>query len=238
MLRRLWVVIGLGAMAVGPAMPDLVNVTAVDSSVSGSGYVAYFCGITTPGCTYYPGIGYMLNVPYSFSGVNSGFGSAESPPWGPVSGYAGVNTTTTADSLAIMLMGGHSDYAAPFYGNTENASVSVSFDLTEQSLIQLTGYPDPNVTAELLDSNGNVILALPFPSSPTLLLPGSYLLDASAASNTFGAFGGQISVIDFNENLTANFTPVPVPEPRFAFLATLLATMLGGFAASRRRRVS
>jgi hypothetical protein len=155
----------------------------------------------------------------------------ESPPWGYVYGYAARRTIATADTLEIDLTGGHSAYYAPHYGWSEQASASISFDLTEQSLIQLSGSAD---TAELLDSNGNVILTLPFPSSPTLLSPGNYFLDASAASSGLGGFASDVSEIDFNTSLYASFTSVAVPEPRGTLLAALLASMLGGYVMSRR----
>ncbi len=242
MLSRLLLLTGLGLIGSGCALPDLINVSA-GSSVSGSGYLAFFCGVTTPGCVIPPGI---ATYTYSFNnGSGTSSVSSSNPPWGPVSGIAGVNTPSTPDSLDIDLFGEHAAQSAPFYGGNESASVSVTFDLTEASLMQLSiqGFTDTTVTSysdELLDSHGNVILSPPFgfTNSSTLLAAGTYTWDVSLAGGGTGSFCGSCSQTDFDFRIDANFAPVPTPEPRGAVVGALVALMFGCLVAARRRRIA
>lgn len=167
MLRSLCFVIGLGLLGIRPALPDIVDVT-VNGSVSGSGFLTIACALSTPGCIAGPG-GDFLTVPYSFSGTNTELGAfsdsgstvsttgIDFPYPALAQGYADQDTTATADALDITLTGGHSASGAPFYGGSENDNISVSFDLTGESLVQLSGGIPSNsapTTGELLDSDG------------------------------------------------------------------------------------
>jgi hypothetical protein len=240
MLPRLLLLTGLGFIGSGCALADVINVSA-GSSVSGSGYLEFFCGVTTPGCVIPPGI---ATYTYSFSdGTGTNSVSSSIPPWGPVSGNAGVNTPSTPNSLDIDLFGYHAAQNAPFYGGNESASASVIFDLTEASLMQLSiqASTDTTVTSfsdELLDSNGNVILSPPFgfTNSSTLLPAGSYTWDVSLAGGGMGAFCGSCDQVDFDLRIDASFAPVPTPEPRGEVVGALVALIFGCLVAARRRR--
>jgi hypothetical protein len=73
MMRRLLLLIGLGSLAIGPALPDIIDV-AVNGSVSGSGELTFACAPVTPGCASNRVSGYFLSIPYSFSGTNTQLG--------------------------------------------------------------------------------------------------------------------------------------------------------------------
>jgi hypothetical protein len=241
MLQRLLFLTGLGFIGSGCALPDIINVSA-GSSVSGSGYLTFFCGLGTPGCVIPPGI---ATYTYSFSnGTGTHSVSSSNPPWGPVTGFAGVNTPSTPDSLDIDLFGSHVAENAPFYGGNESASASVVFDLTEASLMQFSiqAFTDTTVTSysdELLDSHGNVILSptFGFTNSSTLLAAGSYTWDVSLAGGGTGAFCGSCDLEDFDFRLDTSFAPVPTPEPRGAVVSAIVALMFGCLVAARRRRI-
>jgi hypothetical protein len=251
MTRRLSLLIGLASLGAGSALSDIVNV-AVSGAASGSGSLTVACALSTAGCVHLPDVGDFLTVQYSFTGTSgavantfttSGSGTTlaatgiDFPYPAQAQGFAGQQTSFTADSLDINLTGGHSAFFAPFYGGSEQAGVIVSFDLTEESLLQLTGdFGSVDVSSELLDSRGNVILKNPFPNSSTVLPPGSYQLDASASGGSSGAFGMNSDVVDFNTSLDAVFTPVTVPEPRETFVGVLFGAMLGGYVFSRLPR--
>jgi|HubBroStandDraft_4_1064222.scaffolds.fasta_scaffold239523_2 hypothetical protein len=242
MLPRLLLLTGLGLIGSGRALPDVIDVSAT-SSVSGSGYLEFFCGVTTTGCVIPPGI---ATYTYSFSnGTGTNSVSSSNPSWGPVSGNASVNTPSTLDSLDIDLFGNHTAEITPFYGGNESASTSVTFDLTEASLMQLSiqAFTDTTVTSysdELLDSHGNVILSPPFgfTNSSTLLAAGSYTWDVSLAGGGMGEFCGSCDQTDFDFQLDATFAPVPTPEPRGAGVGALVALMFGCLVAARRRRIA
>jgi hypothetical protein len=240
MLTRLLLLTGLGLIGSGCAFPDVIDVSAT-SSVSGSGYLEFFCGVTTSGCVIPPGI---ATYTYSFSdGTGTNSVSSSNPFWGPVSGNASVDTPSTPNSLDIDLFGEHTAQNAPFYGGNESASTSVTFDLTEASLMQLSiqAFTDTTITSysdELLDSHGNVILSPPFgfTNSSTLLAAGTYTWDVSLAGEGFGAFCGSCDQMDFNFQLDTSFAPVPTPEPRGTVVGALFALMFGCLVAERRRR--
>jgi len=91
--------------------------------------------------------------------------------------------------LDITLQGSH-DVGGVFASASceENDGISVLFGLTEQSVIDLSGFdggPGP-IAGQLLDSHGNVILAIPanVGSISLVLEPGSYQLDASAEGSS------------------------------------------------------
>jgi len=241
MLRRFFLVIGLGSLAVISALADIVNVS-LNGSVSGYVEVTVGCAPVTPGCVQTP-YGDFLTVSDSFSGTGSASGSAVDPFNSDISMAASADQSITAtpDALAISMEGFISGLATGYSGANLNDSVAVSFTLTQESEVQLTDnpfYPQYfSNSGELLDSTGNVILVVPsFPSvsASTVLQPGTYQLDDSMV-----AFApGNYTYLDeeFGLDMNASFTPV-VPEPRWAILAPLLATMLGGFVVSRRRRL-
>jgi hypothetical protein len=251
MLRRVFFAIGLGSLAIGPALADIINVT-VNGSVSGSGGVAAQCINPAPECVQINPDFYAEFFPFSFSVTNTqlGFfsasGSATATGSNIGEGYGGSveaetdqNTAATANTLDIALSG-FCSYQARAADCTANDSIAVSFNLTQESEIQLTasvpGFSPGN--GELLDSKGNVILVIP-PFGPfsvsTVLQPGTYQLDESVMGSAFGSFGSVSH--DFGTAVNASFTPV-VPEPRWVIIATLLATMFGGYVVSCRRRVA
>ena len=241
MLRSLCIVTVLGVIA-GTALPDVIDVT-VNGSVSGSGSYVVGCALSTPGCVATPG-GDFLNFPYSFSGTNTELGafsaSGTTTPAG-MEGFADQNTVATADALEISLTGGYSASGVPFYSGSENNSISLSFDVTEESVVQLLGggvLGSASNAGELLDSDGNVILTLPLDtlSVSTIVQPGMYQVEAAAQGTSNGSFGANADVTNLELYLTADITPVP--EPPGALVAALLAAMLGGYVVSRRRLVS
>jgi hypothetical protein len=234
----------------GIALPDIVNVT-VNGSLSGSGNIAVACGLATPGCEPdgFPDI-FLLTVPFSFSDINSTLGpfnasgtaNLPSPFSGSVTGFGYESTTATAQALAITLGGGYSS-SGIFYSlsTSGNDTISVGFDLTEESLMQLTEWDDLLVPAagELLDSQGNVLLEIPPAggSASLVLEPGEYQLNASAAGYASYYFLDQLYP-SFALGLNADFTPVPTPEPRWTILAALLSIVLGRWVVYRLYRAS
>jgi hypothetical protein len=245
MLRSLCIVTVLGVIA-GSALPDVIDVT-VNGSVSGSGSYVVACALSTPGCVATAG-GDFLNVPYSLSGTNTllgAFSASGSTPFmdSPgMEGFADQNTAATADSLEISLTGGYSANGLPFYSGSENNSITLSFDVTEESVVQLLGggvLGSASNAGELLDSDGNVILTLPLDtlSVSTIVQPGMYQVEAAAGGSSGGSFGENADVTNLELYLTADITPA-VPEPPGALVAALMAAMFGGYLVSRRRLVS
>ena len=247
MLRYFCMMIGVVALGIGPALPDVIDVT-VDGTGSGSGDLQYVCSLVTPGCVQNDGGPPLFTVPYSFSRTNTllgafdASGGAGSFPWS-VDGFADQNTVATSHSVFVTLTGGYSA-TAPFYSTSESDNISVSFDVTQESVIQLSGVLLLGSAAnagELLDSDGNVILTVPLaPGSEPItavVQPGMYQVDASADASSNGSFADNLSVTNLRLLMEADVTPV-VPEPRWTVFAALLATVLGGYAVSRRRRAS
>jgi hypothetical protein len=250
-MHRSFLVIGLGLLAIGPILADIVNVT-VNGSVSGSGSVTTYCLV--PECMT-PDSGQFTSFPFSFSATNtqlglfaaSGGASSTGPPeTDPASVQADLfeNTTATADALEITLSQDVNSGGVAFSADaTLNESIAVSFNLTEESKIQLSdifgGDGSPTNSVDLLDSKGNVILVVPcgmFSCSTvsTVLPPGTYQLDESFDND--GSVRGEGGEEDFSSDLNAGFTPV-VPEPRWTIIATLLVALLGGYVMSRRETV-
>lgn len=256
MLRPLFLLIGLGSLALGIALPNVMDVT-VDGSVSSSGLVSAVCALGTPNCV--PGSPPLLTVPYSFSGTNTQLGaftdswSASTPIGGLVLSYADETTSVCiaqppvgcgpfggGDTLYVELTGGH-DAAAVAWTAQEAESITVSFDLTEESVVTL--YPSvlfgtASNGGQLLDSNGDVLLTAPLEgtSASITLQPGMYQLDASVSG---GALGGELqsgNTTDSLMYLDAQFNPVPTPEPRGVAGAALLVIMACGYVAYRRHR--
>jgi hypothetical protein len=251
MMHRLLLVIGLGVVAIGPTLADVVDVT-VNGSISGSGYVTTYCLV--PECDAFFNNGQFATFPFSFSATNitqlgvfgaSGGASSTGPPeTDPASIQASVseNTTATADALEITLSQDTAPSDLAIAGFSLNDVIAVSFNLTEESKIQLTDDIGGELSVfsnsvELLDSTGNVILVGPcevFGCSVSMVLPpGTYQLDDQMFNS-----GGSLGSFDqfFSADLNASFTPV-VPEPRWTIIATLLAALLGGYVMSRRETV-
>ena len=248
-MRRCFVLMGLAILAAAPALPDVIDVT-VNGSVSGSGTVLVACNpMYTAGCMQYGGGPYSVYLPYSFSGTNTQL-SGGTPPEG--TGYAEENTslctgcgplsipgvtTFGGDDLDVQLTGGHSAVGYSYFAE-EAADVSISFDLTEESVVTLFKITlRGSSSSELLDPNGNVILSLTMDgAASTILLPGAYQLDDAGQGSSFGAFPEPGDVIDLNQDMYAEFAPVPTPEPRGAVFGAL-ALMLLAFPLLRRRCV-
>ncbi len=254
MMHRLFLVIGLGALVIGPTLADVVNVT-VNGSLSGSGSVTTPC--LTLECEAIFNNGQFATFPFSFSVPNitqlGAFGASggASSPGPPETNIASIqaseseNTTAAADALEITLsQDAATGDVAEFADFNLNASIAVSFNLTDESKIQLTNNVGAETSAfsnsvELLDSKGNVILVVPcgdFACSTisTVLSPGMYQLDDQMDNS--GASRGDLDQ-PFSADLNASFTPV-VPEPRWTIIATLLAALLGGHGMTRRRTSS
>lgn len=247
-MRRLFVLLGLAALAAAPALPDLIDVI-VSGTVSSSGYISAVCGLATPGCIAGGnGAPNLLTVPYSFSATNTQLGAfsqswlAENPIAGSITSYADEDTsvclascppTGMGDAIEVELSGGHS--GGLFYSAFEAADVSISFDLTEESEATLYTAVEPSSGA-LLDSNGNVILPIPLDGPASALLqPGTYQLNDSAGGGSQEPYL-MGNVTDFQTYLYADFVPVPTPEPRGAIFAAAFAMIAGGCVLSRRRR--
>ncbi len=240
-MRRLLLIIGFGLTATGTALPDIINVS-VDATRLGSGNVETPCAGPQPGCFqgfggYYQFASYSMGGSTTELGSVSVGGSAQNTAGivpGSVNAYASETTTSTPDSLAISLNAYDSGFGWGSVGSA-SGSVSVSFDLTAESLLQLTGmdfYSHTSFT-QLLDSSGDTILSLQYGSgsASTVLQPGTYEMSAFAS----GSSSGQLSLfIYFGSQLTATFTPV-VPEPRTSVFAALLAALLAGLWISRHR---
>jgi hypothetical protein len=247
MPARLFVIVGLGLLGAGSAFSDVVDVT-VNGSVSGSGGVVGICPVFPPNppppeCNS-PGPNpnlYYENFPFSFSGTNSQLGafdlSGRAGP-DPVSIFADANqmSKATSDALEISVGGLYSEASVGGYDVTLNDAIAVSFNLTQESEVELTNClplvdPSFSLSSALLDSKGNVILQVqPFGGSPcggssvsTVLQPGRYQLDESVMGSAFG--GSFSSSQAFGFDLQATFTPV-VPEPRWAVLGTVLTLLL------------
>jgi hypothetical protein len=193
---------------------------------------------------------YLETVPYSYSATNTQLGTAFE-----ISGYA-VGTapgalgsleyhgfqevTATADSLDIALEAGQMPDGVLSWDGTAAETISLGFELTEESVIQLDVSPFGPLgtnSGDLLDSQGNVIFAMPFPfgSASAVLAPGTYYMDASVGGSANGFMGNGDNIEDFAWMLNSSFTPVATPEPPAAFVAALAAMMLGGYEISRRR---
>ncbi len=250
-LRTWCILLGLGLLVVSPALPDIVNVT-VKGSVSGDGSMDIACGLATPGCMEVaPGI-YLLEASYSFADTNTALGdfddsgeaSLGAPFSGSVESDASQSATATAQSLDITLEGNQNVSGFYAHASTEqNDSISVLFDLTEESEIQLSGFTEGLsgfFASQLLDSHGNVILVIPSGngSASTLLEPGMFQLDASEDDGESGFEGESFGNGGFELDLQADFVPVPTPESRGVILAALLSLVLGGSVVYRRRRAS
>lgn len=248
------------SLATIPALADLVNVS-VNGTVSASGSVSAVCNPNddTPGCM--PGGGGvppLVTTPFSFSASDTLLGSF-SQSWsattiigGLVQPFADENTSlclappssgcppASGDGLYVELTGGHSG-AAISYTTQETEMMTMNFQLTDPTDVTLySSVPLGSTTngGEILDSSGtNVLLSVPLNSDASTFLPaGSYELYVSDSGQASGSLFEPGSVTDSQLYLTAQFAPVPTPEPRTASITALLSAAVCGFMLRRRRR--
>jgi hypothetical protein len=246
---------GICSLAAIPALADLVNVT-VNGTVSASGSVSAVCNPNddTPGCM--PGgngVPPLVTTPFSFSGSGSQSWSATTTIGiGSVQPFADENTSlclaspsvscppASGDGLYVNLTGGHSALAIS-YSTLETEMVTMSFQLTDPTDVTLySSVPLGNATngGEILDSSGTqVLLSVPLDGDASTFLPaGSYQLYVSDSGGAFGSSFQSSSITDSQLYLTAQFAPVPTPEPRAASIVTLLFGAVFGSLLRRRRR--
>lgn len=252
MSRKLFLIVGLTALSISPAIADVIEVT-VDGSVSGSGTATTDCGLLSPEppeCVPSPGGPPVDAVSYSFASTNTQLGTfsdsgSATGVNGSAEGQASQDVTAMSDSIGITLSASHTIQGAVlYYSGTESDSVTVDFDLTSLSEASLSGsgFIEPGMFApaagELLDSNGNVILTVPnSPAGVTVLLqPGLYELSTGAqVFPTGGGPSGGGTFTDLQLDFGGTFTPVP--EPRGALFAVLFFGLLVARFVSRRRAV-
>ena len=231
MLRRLRILLALGFLIASPALADVITDVTVSGSVSGTGnltVVCYFSGSPPPGCYQVVPGRYIQNVSTSFSATNTQLGdfsdssqvSGGFPPIYLVIS-ASQSTTATADSLSSDLFTVFSipPAGAGGYDVRIQNSIVIGFDLTTESLLQVSGYFGSD--SQLLDSNGNPIVGCC--SSSLVLEPGMYEFTQSLPLTAAGSFltcGGGCGHVS-GSVLDAKFTPIP--EPRWAGFTLLIA---------------
>jgi hypothetical protein len=248
------------SLAAIPALADLVNVT-VNGTVSASGSLSAVCNPNddTPGCM--PGGGGvppLVTTPFSFSAPDGLLGSF-SQSWsattiigGSVQPFADEITSlclampsvgcppASGDGLYVQLTGGHSALAIS-YSTQETEMMTMSFELTDPTDVTLySSVFSGSATngGEILNCSGtNVLLSVPLNGDASTFLPaGSYELYVSDGGRASGASFEGGSVTDSQLYLTAQFAPVPTPEPRAASIAALLSAAMCGFLLHRRRK--
>ncbi len=259
--RSILFFVAICSLAAIPALADLANVS-VNGTVSASGSVSAVCNPNddTPGCM--PGgngVPPLVTTPFSFSAPDTLLGSFSSPPWnattiigGTVQPFSDENTSlclathsvscppASGDGLYVELTGGHSA-AAISYSTQETEMMTMSFELTDPTDVTLYSSVFSGSTTnpgEILDSTGtNVLLSVPLNGDASTFLPaGSYELYVSDSGRASGASFEPGSVTDSQLYLTAQFAPVPTPEPRAASITALLSAGVCGFLLRRRRR--
>jgi hypothetical protein len=255
MFRSILFFAAIYSLATIPALADLINVS-VNSTVSASGSVSAVCNPNddTPGCMQ--GTPSLVTNQFSFSASDTQFGSF-SRPWnagtvagGSVTPFADVNTAVclaapsmgcppaAGDALYVELTGGHSGFAIT-YQTDETEIVTMSFQLTDPTDATLYSSSVPATAVnvnEILDSTGTKVLLNS--DASTFLPPGSYELYVFESGGAFGNFSQSGSVTDSHLYLTAQFAPVPTPEPRTTSIAALLSAAICGFWVRRRRRIA
>ena len=251
---------GICSFAAIPALADLVNVS-VNGTVSASGSLSAVCNPNddTPGCM--PGGGGvppLVTTPFSFSASDTQLGSF-SQSWnattiigGSVQPFADESTSVclaspslgcppaSGDGLYVDLTGGHSALAIS-YSSQETEMMTMSFQLTDPTEVTLySSVPLGSTTngGEILDSSGtHVLLGVPVNGDASTFLPaGSYELYVSDSGGASGSSFQSSSITDSQLYLTAQFAPVPTPEPRAASIVTLLFGAIFGSLLRRRRR--
>lgn len=260
MFRSILFFAGICSLAAVPAGANLIDVT-VNGTVTASGSVSAVCNPndSTPGCMPgEDGAPPLVTTPFSFSASDTQLGlfsqswSASTVAGGSVQPFVDENTSlclappslgcppATGDALYVELTGGHSGSAIT-YMTQETEMMTLSFQLTAPTDATLYSSSFSGGAAnggEILDSTGtNVLLSVPLNSdASTFLPPGAYELYVSASGGAFGNLYQTGSVTDSNLYLTAQFAPVPTPEPRAASMAALLSAAICGFLVRRRRR--
>ena len=247
------------SLAAIPALADLVNVS-VNGTVSASGRLSVVCNPNddTPGCM--PGgngVPPLVTTPFSFSASDTQLGSF-SQSWtattiigGLVQPFAEENTSlclatpsvgcppASGDALYVELTGGHAGPAISFT-TQETEMMTISFQLTaptDATLYSSSFLGSAANGGEILDSTGtNVLLSVPLNSDASTFLPaGSYELFVLDSGGAFGSLFQSGSVTDSELFLTAQFAPVPTPEPRSASIVTLFGAICGSLLRRRRR---
>src|ERR1700722_2321141 len=143
MWRNLCTLIGLLALMIGPALLDVVDVT-INGSLSGSGSMTTECFDLGPDCMGTFGMPPLLEtVPYSYSATNTLLGAAFEISGNAVGIGPGVlgsleyhgfqEVTATADSLDIALEAGQMPDGVLSWDGTAAETISLGFELTEES---------------------------------------------------------------------------------------------------------
>lgn len=235
MLRTFCLSIALGLLAVNPGLADLITNVSVNGSISGSGVVT----------TGVPSTGEKTH-PFSFSGTNTQLGGiSRTGGFGDSGAEADQSATATASSLAISMDGmvfvSQDQGPVPHFSAGVNNSISLTFTLTVESLMRLSSMffselPSGSDSGSLLDSMGNVILALPFNNLPfpTALEPGTYTFEEALTGFTEidfprSEFISEAQLFDLRAQFAA------VPEPRWAWVAPMGLLILG---YCRRRKIA
>ena len=245
MLRRLRILLALGFLIASPALADVITDVTVNGSISGTGTMTlrcFFQGSPPPGCYQVVPGRYIQNVNTSFSTTNTQLGNLSNSSLGTGVGptdlhlSASQSTAATADSLSVDLFTSFSIFPIGavingYHVDLQN-SIAVGFDLTTESLLQVSGFLFFGDT-QLFDSNGNPLFTGPCCSGPLILEPGMYQFTQSlpitrGASFPFGDPGIRTNI---ESVLDAKFTPIP--EPRGPGLILLIG--IGGLACMRRR---
>lgn len=175
MLRSCCVSISFAILAATPAFPGLITGVSVNGTVSGSGTVTTECGvalISPPAGCIDVGMGlFEQTVPLTFSGTNTqlgsfgAFGSATGIFGGTVDASAtqfvtenvmnGNNLNATLDNQALVSQKG---LIHNFSVSVDN-SVEILFTLTAESSAFLAQQGTSLSSADLRDSQGNLILS-------------------------------------------------------------------------------
>jgi hypothetical protein len=99
MIHRLFLVIGLGLLAIGPTLADVVDVS-VNDSISGLGSVTTYCLVPEECFSFLDG--QMVTFPFSFSATNTHLGvfvasGGVSSPGPPETNYANIRGACKAE---------------------------------------------------------------------------------------------------------------------------------------------
>jgi hypothetical protein len=250
---RTLILIALATFVVKPALPDIIGVT-VNGEAGGSGNVTLPCfSVRLPDCPFAPS---FIDFPFTFGGPNTQLGmfsasgstvasSPDSPGFVIASAEADQTTAANAHSFSVDLRDeaiSSGVGAAEFFATSFSNDETLTFTLTTESLLRLTGQvnfaPPFGSLGVLLDSHGNVLFAIPqgtFSFDDSLILaPGTYQWEESDVSMLFeGPYGRGESIDKSSEiNVSAQFTPIP--EPRWAWVVPLLSIVLGYCLLHRR----
>ena len=182
MVRTSCVCIALALLHGSFVLGNTITNVEVNGSVSGGGNILLRCNGPLPGCFEIPMPGTFRQIEgFTFSRTNTqlgsffGFGQAmvDGTPAIESSGFQ--SATTTGDSLSIDLISSWRASPPDFFGSGKfvsnynvgvNNNISVAFDLTVESLLQLDAPPG----TQLFDSHGNSVLAITSCCSTSALL--------------------------------------------------------------------